>query len=132
VLFRSLTLVEVVAGLVLLATLLASILVAFGGHAAQIRVARDRLTAIDAADRLLTEWMSRNVFPAVGTEQSLAGTEGWNWRLVANETANVSAGIQQPGVASVRLDVFRTKDAGQVEVLASVDLVGPGKSAIQQ
>ena len=39
---RGLTLVEVIAGLALLATLLASILVAFGSQAAQIRAARDR------------------------------------------------------------------------------------------
>lgn len=121
---RGLTLVEVIAGLALLATLLASILVAFGSQAAQIRAARDRLRAVEMADRLLSEWSSQNAIPAVGTEQSLPGTNDWRWRIVAGESAE----LESSGVSSVRVDVFRSKETGTDQVLASVDLLVPGRA----
>jgi type II secretory pathway pseudopilin PulG len=119
-----LTLVEVVAGLVLLATLLASILVAFGSQAAQIRAARDRMAAIDMADRLLSEWTSQNAIPAVGTQQSLPGTENWSWRVVANKSAE----LERTGVSSVCVQVFRSPQTGTERVLASVDVIVPGNA----
>ena len=82
---RGLTLVEVIAGLVLMATLLTSVLAAFRTHAAQIRAARDRLKASELAEGLLSEWMARNQLPAVGTQKPLPDTDGWIWRLLANE-----------------------------------------------
>lgn len=121
---RGLTLVEVIAGLALLATLLASILVAFGSQAAQFRGARDRLMAVELADRLLCEWNSQNAIPAVGTEQTLHGTNDWRWRIVAGDSANLAAS----GVSSIRVEVFQFKQTGIDQVLASVDLLVPGKA----
>jgi len=121
---RGLTLVEVVAGLVLLATLLASILVAFGSQAAQIRAARDRMAAIDMADRLLSEWTSQNAIPAVGTQQSLPGTENWSWRVVAKKSAE----LERTGVSSVCVQVFRSPQTGTERVLASVDVIVTGNA----
>jgi type II secretory pathway pseudopilin PulG len=121
---RGLTLVEVIAGLVLLATLLASILVAFGSQAAQIRAARDRITAVELADRLLSEWSSQNAIPAVGTEQNLAGTNAWRWRIVAGQSAELALS----GVSSVRVEVWRSKQTGADQVLAWAEVLVPGKS----
>lgn len=121
---RGLTLVEVITGLVLLATLLASILVAFGSQASQIRTARDRLTAIEMTDRLLAGWSSQNAMPAIGTEQSLAGTNNWRWRIVACDSTELEAS----GASSIRVEVFRSRSTGADQVLASVDLLVPGKN----
>jgi type II secretory pathway pseudopilin PulG len=123
---RGLTLVEVIAGLVLLATLLASILVAFGSQAAQIRKSRDRLQAIELADRLLANWNSQNAIPVAGTEQSLAGTKDWRWRIV--EAA--SADLERAGLASVRLEVFYPIAGGPDQVLTAVDLLVPGQNGL--
>jgi type II secretory pathway pseudopilin PulG len=120
---RALTLVEVIAGLALLATLLAAVLVAFGIHAGQIRLARDRMTAIGVADRLLSDWSSQNAIPAVGTEKSLSDTVDWGWRLASIESSELA----QQGLSSIRLEVFRSLPTGDRQILASVDLVVPGK-----
>jgi type II secretory pathway pseudopilin PulG len=119
---RGLTLVEVIAGLALLATLLASILVAFGSQAGQIRAARDRRTAVEMADRLLGEWGSQNALPAIGTEQPFPGNDDWRWRLMDGESGKLEAS----GVKSVRMQVFRRDPRGSDKVLASVDLLVPG------
>src|ERR1700722_4369419 len=119
---RGLTLVEVIAGLTLLATLLASILVAFGSQARQIRAARDRMAAVEMADRLLGEWSSQNALPPMGTEQAFPGNEEWRWRLMAGDRGELDAS----GVKSARLQVFRRDPRGADKVLASVDVLVPG------
>jgi len=119
-----LTLVEVIAGLALLATLLASILVSFGAHIAQIRAARDRLAAVDAADRLLKEWTSKDAFPMVGTTQGVPGSDVLSWRLVANDSGE----IRQAGWGSVRLEVFRSDKGITAKALASVELLVSGNA----
>jgi type II secretory pathway pseudopilin PulG len=62
-----LTLLEVLAGLALLATLLAGVLTAYGNHVRQVRRTQLRLKAADAADRMLTDWFQRpGGFPEEG------------------------------------------------------------------
>jgi type II secretory pathway pseudopilin PulG len=120
---QGLTLVEVIAGLVLMATLLAGILVSFGNQAAQMRKSRDRLKAVELADRLLGDWSAQNAIPAIGTEQTLEGTKDWRWRLAeANSTD-----LDTVGLAAVRLEVFRRIVGTPDQVLASVDLLVPGR-----
>lgn len=119
---RGLTLVEVIAGLVLLATLLTTVLTAFKTHAAQIRGSRERLKANEIAQELLSGWLARGALPAVGTQQAVAGTEDWKWRLLAND-------LQPSGainIGSVRVEIVRARNAGDDEILASVVLVVPG------
>jgi prepilin-type N-terminal cleavage/methylation domain-containing protein len=119
---RGLTLVEVIAGLVLLATLLTSVLAAFKTHAAQIRGSRDRLKANAAVGELLSGWLAQGALPPLGTQKELAGADGWNWRLLANES-------QQSGpvkIGSVRVEVFRPRPAAGDEILACVSLIVPG------
>jgi type II secretory pathway pseudopilin PulG len=120
---QGLTLVEVIAGLALLATLLAAILVAFGRQAAQMRKSRDRLKAVELADRLLGDWSAQNAIPAIGTEQTLEGTKDWRWRLVEAGSADLDAA----GLAAVRLEVFRPIVGTPDQVLASVDLLVSGR-----
>jgi prepilin-type N-terminal cleavage/methylation domain-containing protein len=119
---RGLTLVEVIAGLVLLATLLTSVLAAFKTNAAQVRAARDRLKASELAEGLLSEWMARNQLPAVGTQKPLPDTDGWIWRLLANE-----AQLSGPApLQTVRVEICRSQEPAGEQVLASVALVVQG------
>jgi hypothetical protein len=119
---RGLTLVEVIAGLVLLATLLTTVLTAFKTHAAQIRGSRERLKANGIAQELLSGWLTKGALPPVGTRQALAGTEDWNWRLLANDS-QPSGSIN---IGSVRVEIVRSQNAAADEILASVVLVVPG------
>jgi hypothetical protein len=125
---RALTLVEVIAGLVLLATLLTSVLAAFKTHARQIRAARDRLKANAAAEELLSGWLAQGALPAVGTQKAIADSDGWTWRLLANET-HKSNPVK---IGSVRVEIVRSRDATGDEVLASVALVVPGNTSVLQ
>jgi prepilin-type N-terminal cleavage/methylation domain-containing protein len=119
---RGLTLVEVIAGLVLLATLLTSVLAAFKTHAGQIRAARDRLKASELAEGLLGDWMARNQLPAVGTQKPLPDTEGWMWRVLANEPQLSGAAP----VRTVRVEICRPQEPAREQILASVSLVVQG------
>lgn len=125
---RALTLVEVIAGLVLLATLLTCVLAAFKTHAAQIRGARDRFKANEAAEELLSGWLTQGALPAVGTQKPIADSDGWIWRLLANET-HQSDSVK---IGSVRVEIVRSRDATGDEVLASVALVVPGNTSVLQ
>jgi hypothetical protein len=119
---RGLTLVEVIAGLVLLATLLTSVLAAFKTQAGQIRAARDRLKASELAEGLLGDWMARDQLPPVGTQKPLANTDGWMWRVLANETQ-----LSGPApLRTVRVEICRPPDASGAQILASVSLVVQG------
>lgn len=111
---RGLTLIEVVAGIALLATLLVSILVAHNRHAQQVRQAQGRLAAIEQLDRLLGEWAATGVWQPVGSEGEL---DGFMWRVV-------ESGARVPdelGSEIVRVELLE-KD----RVLASVELLSAG------
>jgi prepilin-type N-terminal cleavage/methylation domain-containing protein len=123
---RGLTLVEVIAGLVLMATLLTAVLAAFKAHAGQIRGARERMRASELAEDLLSGWQAEGALPALGTQKPLAGTDGWVWRLLGNEPQQSGP----TGIGSVRVEIVRPRNAAEEDVLASVSLVVPGNAAV--
>jgi prepilin-type N-terminal cleavage/methylation domain-containing protein len=123
---RGLTLVEVIAGLVLLATLLTAVLAAFKTHATQIRGARERLKASATAEELVSGWAAQGALPAVGTQKPLPGTDGWFWRVLANESP-LSGPVK---TGTVRVEIIRPRDAAGDDVLASVVLVVPGNTSV--
>jgi type II secretory pathway pseudopilin PulG len=119
---RGLTLVEVVAGLLLLATLLTAVLTAFRTHATQIRRARERLQANDMANELLRGWQAQGAMPPIGTQKLLDGTDGWAWRIAANGFIQT----EPVRIGSVRVDIVRPDGAANDEILSSVSVVVPG------
>src|SRR5688572_8212504 len=87
--FRGMTLIEVVAGLALMATLLVALLQAKVGHARQANLADRKLAAVATADRLLTYWWSEpGRFPIESTGR-LRDDPRFAWRtgLVRNKSA---------------------------------------------
>lgn len=117
----AMTLVEVVGGLALLATLLVGILLARGRFAHQMRSADRRLAAVAAADRILTAWhQDPRAFPRSGAG-SVAGDAQMSWRtqVVPN------APLNDLGAQVVRLDIFdeRPQGAAGSDLLTSVETV---------
>lgn len=116
-----LTLVEVLAGLALLAGLLIAAVLASARHAAQVRAAGRRLDAIDAADRLLVAWFAERggVPPA---KRGTCAQAPFRWRA---ETLG-PAGDPQFGLRKVRLSLFAADAApADAEPLARVEFVLP-------
>jgi type II secretory pathway pseudopilin PulG len=111
------TLVEVVAGLALLGSLLSGILLATSHSARQARLAERRREAVTAADALLADWWrDARSFPhrASGTT-----ADAFAWRI--NGTANPVAA--RLGGSVVRLELFDARDDGAA--LVSVEVVLP-------
>ncbi len=113
------TLIEVVAGLALLTAVLGGILTAKTRFARQWARADQRVRAVEAADRLLTQWwqdyarVPRSGGGIVPGNAALA----WQTRPVA------SADLEPVGGQIVRLTVGR---AGEPDsVLATVDVIVP-------
>lgn len=118
---RGLTLVEVVAGLALLAALAVGGLLAFGAHQRQLRQSALRLEAATLADRLLTEWYAGSGYvprPAWGVFPDAAG---WRWH-----TRPVARGrIDDLEIETVRLEVFAAGNAHASQPAVVVDLLAP-------
>ena len=77
----AMTLVEVVAGMTLLASLATGMLLAYGAHQKQLRRAEQRINAVDVADKLLGQWYSSNVaIPRNRHGRVIANQEPWIWK----------------------------------------------------
>jgi hypothetical protein len=129
-----LTLLEVVAGLALLSTLLVAVLTTKARVTRQSAHAQRRLEAVTAADRLLAGWW-RDVkrFPREGGGR-VPGDAGLAWRTtpVANAPVNAMA------ASVIRLEVIDVRNQDmRGAVLASVEVVlddapGPDTSPERQ
>ena len=115
------TLIEVIAGLVILATLAVSLLAAKEGFLHQWGSAERRLIAVQAADRMLSEWW-QNI------EQFPRGDEGvcpedatlkWRTSVLVNEM------LESLETQIVRLEIFDSTALTQPQVLVLVDTVVP-------
>jgi hypothetical protein len=123
---KAFTLVEVVASLMLLGTLLVGVLLAHRRHAQQIGSAAARLQAIKAADGLFSEWCEQGSW---GTARSAGQFPGepnlvWRWSVVP------SRGLRNFGAAIGRLEVFRAGEdyetpLATVEVVTTASAVSP-------
>lgn len=116
-----LTLIEVVAGLALLSTLLVATLVAYRGHVRQVRVAQQRLDAIEKIDTLMADWSETREYPASGTVEMFDHRNQMNWRLLEVDSNH----IRDLNARILRLEVFRpTVSAENTDlVLASVEFL---------
>lgn len=117
-----LTLVEVVAGLLLMSTLLVGILTTCGRHTRQIKRARQQMAAAALADRLLTEWARdpEQRFTENGCDPSDESGLSWRWRTV--ESGNVP---ETMGIEIVRLEILSAKFHEEEKPLVAVEIVRP-------
>ena len=114
------TLVEVVAGLALLASLLSAIVMAKARYARQAATADRRVQAVAAADALLSGWhQNPRSLPRDGLGAgALAGDMRLAWRLrpVSN------GGVEELGGRVVRLEIVDERVA-PAPVLVAVEMV---------
>lgn len=114
------TLIEVLAGLALLATLLAGLMSVQGRHARQGREAARRLEATAAAERLLSGWwLEVSELPRRGAGE-VAGASGMTWRTQVTD-AKLPEGLAGQ---VVRLEILESSQ-GENRVLTRVELLLP-------
>jgi prepilin-type N-terminal cleavage/methylation domain-containing protein len=128
---RGTTLIEVLAGLVILATLLVAVSVARGRFLRQWADADARLRAARAADVLMASWTSGDTIAVPANASGpLDGVRGGRWRtrvIPSASAADVSTRI-------VRLEVSRQLTAAEGardEPVLSVDLLTPAPRRVQ-
>lgn len=114
----ALTLVEVVASLALLGTLLVGILVAHRRHVEQIHLASARIEAAQAADDLLLKWSAEGTWGAVTSTGIFEGRDDlvWRWSVIP------SPQLRQMGAAIGRLEVFAAVTSDE-RPLSSVEVI---------
>ena len=116
---RGTTLIEVIAALVILGTILSALLIARGRFTRQELVAQRRLEAIHALDELVNRWMTGPA-SAVPVQSSGALSDSskqvWRTHLVPDRIA------ARLGSRIIRVDVI---DASMREPIVSLDLLLP-------
>ncbi len=117
-----LTLVEVVAGLALMATLLVSVLVIKARLTHSMAAAEARSRAVTAANAMLTDWWATPATFPVGRSGVVPGYPGLNWqtRVVPNPAA------ERLVSRIVRLDIAAAEPTTPTPAaLTSVDVLLP-------
>jgi type II secretory pathway pseudopilin PulG len=120
-----LTLIEVVAGIALLSTLLVSTMLAYGLHVRQARAAQRRLEAIAAADRLLAGWGASAEHVPTVAQGEVPGDErlAWHTQVIENPAAATL------GAAVIRLEVYDPALPDESRPLAAVEVLHFPKEA---
>ena len=113
------TLVEVVAGLVLAATLLVAMITAFRIHRRQmVRAVRDR-AALLQAESLLASWHGSEI-PRQASGWLVSGSQRWFWRTRPIQRYAIGEGLF---VESIRFEMFDTDRRARSVV--AVELLRP-------
>lgn len=121
---KALTLVEVVVALVLLSSLLVAMVTGYGAHVRQMRLAHERLAAIDVADQLLAQWYRGSEVRVPRQGQGLfRGPTNYVWQTMPVHRNF----IETLPIEVVRLQIFpeealakRRESLVQVDVLLNV------------
>ena len=113
------TLLEVVVGLTLMASVLVGSLLSFSSHRRQQRTADAKIAAVAVADQLLNELSGlREGIPAIGRGM-IAGRPNWFWTTdVVGTTAPADIPMQL-----IRLQVTEVDNEGRSHSLVTVDVV---------
>ena len=113
------TLLEVVVGLTLMASVLVGSLLSFSAHHQQRRMADAKIAAVAVADQLLNELSgTREGVPAIG-RGTIAGRPNWFWRTnVIGFTAPASVPMRV-----IRLEVVEVNNERRMRTLATVEVV---------
>jgi len=113
------TLVEVVVGLTLMATVIVSSLLAFSKHQKQIRLARSKIDAVQIADDLLNRMSaSRTGIPPAATGP-IPEHPNWSWQTsVSAETLGVPIPMQ-----IIKLQIMEQESNSKLNLLVSTIVV---------
>lgn len=111
---RGFTLVEVVAGLLLLATLGVSTLLAVSRHHRQTQLAQRRIQAAVIADQMLSQWYATSTGLPLTATGKINGTANWQY---------VVGPIDQKTVVGQGVQVVRFEINDGQQVLCSLELL---------
>ena len=113
-----LTLVEVVAGMALLSTLLVTAILSFGRLDKQIRESERRIEACHQADALLEYWMGQTTVFPIGRSGTCDNGMVWKTRELK------STQIPSLQLSTVRVELYSANgEAGSNEPLVQVDVL---------
>ena len=116
------TLVEVVAGMTLLASLATGVVLAYGAHQKQLRRAELRIDAVHVADQLLAQWYSgEEAVPRNRRGRVFAEGERWIWKTETTEVALIGS----LPVERIRVEVHWEWIRHDQPPLAVVELIAP-------
>lgn len=114
------TLIEVVAALALLASLLVALLAAHDRLGTQTRQAKKRLKAIEAADRLLLQWTAVEPMQIPSAEGEFGkGADALRWQV----TTQGERGLEDFGLQVAELRVFSSGQESNEPPLVSVEFL---------
>ncbi|MEL6498006.1 MAG: prepilin-type N-terminal cleavage/methylation domain-containing protein [Planctomycetota bacterium] len=116
------TLIEVVAAIALLGSVLAAAVRGAGSQLRSMAESRERLAAVEAADRLLSDWSASGGYPDA-TEGEIVGTP-LRYRLEESEWTS-----DDEHALSGRIVTLRVDRDGSDNVLVEVDLLVPAENA---
>jgi type II secretory pathway pseudopilin PulG len=115
------TLIEVIAGLTLMATVLVGSLLSFAAHQKQRRFADAKIAAVTIADDLLHVMSnSPDGIPATGRGR-IPGQRNWFWQT---SVVGAMAPAQTP-IRVIRFEIMEQSSPGQIRALVTVDLFQP-------
>ena len=113
---RGLTLIEVVAAMTLLGTLLVAVVMTTGKLTASSHLATKRVEAYRAADKLITGWWGDTENFPKNDSGKVEGHEMWQWK-----TSTVEAEIKNVDAELVTLEIVETDK--EAEPLARVEFL---------
>lgn len=119
------TLVEVIAGVALLGTLLAGLMLGFSKHVRQYQAARLRIQAIDKLDRQLELWYANGDELPIDSEGPLSAQPPLTWHT----TTVRSPQAQRLNAVIVRVEVRRSDRADSSPPVIAVELLHPAIAA---
>lgn len=113
------TLVEVVVGLTLLATVIVSSLLAYSKHQKQVRLARSKIAAVQIADDLLNRMSASRTGIPPAASGTIPEHPTWSWRTsVTAETLRDPIPMQ-----IIELQIIERENAATLNLLASTSVV---------
>jgi prepilin-type N-terminal cleavage/methylation domain-containing protein len=117
---KAFTLIEVVVGLVLMATLIAASMTTLASHKHSLLVAKQTLEANGVADRLLTNWYDLRQSVPVPAQGFVDADAQWRWQTQSIGSTSV-CGIP---VQIIRLDVLgRIGSRNELRILCSIEVM---------
>lgn len=121
------TLVEVIAGIALLGTLLAGLMLSFSAHVRQYQAARLRIQAIEKLDRQLELWYADDGTLPIDSEGPLSSQPPLTWRTLTVRSPQA----ERLNSVIVRVEVRRPERADSSPPVVAVELLHPATAAAQ-
>ena len=113
------TLIEVVAALALLATLLVAVLAASDRFGRQNRRAQKRLLAIEAADMLLSEWTATDLIAIDKADGETEDPAHFYWSVDSRSESS----LEELGIQVAKLRIYENRPIGAEVPLVVVEFL---------